>query len=172
MWSPIDEASTSEPMGRDRIPRPRSINSTTESIKSIERTKTAVEDLFPWWRLPRALAIFEFCELELNWTLNRWQMLHRSFLLAGWAFLALAIVNIFISLKIEISNAKEESKRKAGYGKGLHSCGDFGFCSRWWRGDFDISTEFLYFYCLFKFTFVFGLPHDSAEFWYSKFLFI
>lgn len=125
MWSPIDEASTSEPMGRDRIPRPRSINSTTESIKSIERTKTAVEDLFPWWRLPRAFAIFEFCELKSNWTLNRWQMLYRNFLVAGWAFVALAIVNIFISLKnrnIQYESGVETESRLR---KRLHGYGGF-----------------------------------------------
>lgn len=44
--APIGESS-SEPTGRERIPRPRSISKTTESINSIVNTKTTVEDLFP-----------------------------------------------------------------------------------------------------------------------------
>lgn len=67
MWSPIADDPSSEPMGRERIPRPRSISRTTESINSIESTKTTVEDLLPWCRFPRAFAIFAFCELKLNW---------------------------------------------------------------------------------------------------------
>lgn len=46
MRSPMDESS-SEPMGREKIPKARSINSTIVNINSIDSTNATVEDLFP-----------------------------------------------------------------------------------------------------------------------------
>lgn len=58
--SPIGEESSSEPMGIENIPSPRSINSINVSVSSINSTETTVENLFPFCRYPLHFAIANF----------------------------------------------------------------------------------------------------------------
>lgn len=51
MGFPTEVGSLSEPTGKERIPSARSINSTTDSISSIDRTNVTVDVLLPWCRL-------------------------------------------------------------------------------------------------------------------------